>query len=206
MASTASVSPAGVDRDELRSGIKSKYTDVAANPEVGFHFHTGADLALMVGYLQSEFEKLPQSTVDSFAGTGCPFEFGRLNPGEDVADLGCGAGFDSLQAAEHVGSSGTVTGVDMTSAMVEKANAGSRALGLGNTQFKVGYLEDLPIPTDSVDVVISNGVINLCPDKVAVMNEVNRILRPGGRFQIADIVVHQPVADDARADIELWSG
>lgn len=206
MARKASVSPAAVDREELRSGIKSKYTEVAKSPDIGFHFHTGEDLAVMVGYAANDFRELPQATVDSFAGTGCPFEFGHLKPGEDVLDLGCGAGFDSLQAARQVGPNGTVTGIDMTSAMVEKATSGAHALGLENTEFKEGYLEGLPLASESVDVVISNGVINLCPDKMAVMKEVHRVLRPDGRFQIADIVVHKPVGDDARADIELWSG
>ena len=206
MTSENAVKPAGVDREVLRSGIKDKYSDVAQTPEMGFHFHTGSHVAQMVGYSEEDYAGLPQPTIDSFAGTGWPFEFGKLNPGETVVDLGSGAGFDSLQAARHVGPTGSVTGIDMTQAMVDKAAQSAKEMGLSNVEFKLGYLEELPFEPESVDVVISNGVINLTPDKVSVMSQVASILRPGGRFQIADIIVHKPVGDGARADIDLWSG
>lgn len=200
------VQPAHVDREELRCQIQAKYTDVAQEPEKGFHFHTGRPLAKMLGYATGDVNQLPESTIASFAGTGNPFSMGKLASGETVLDLGCGAGFDSLLAALQVGSSGHVLAVDMTPAMLEKTSAGAEELGLSHVDVRQGYAEDLPAASESIDVVISNGVINLCPDKMAVMQEVFRVLRPGGRFQIGDIVVHKEVPQDARDDIELWSG
>lgn len=200
------VLPANVDRDQLRSGISAKYTEVALDPHAGFHFHTGTRLAAMLGYPADRYAGLPSGVVDSFAGTGNPFSMGDLREGEAVADLGCGAGFDLLQAARMVGPSGRVIGVDMTAAMCDRARAGAQELGLANVEVREGYLEALPIDDESVDVVISNGVVNLTPDKTGVMREVFRILKPGGRIQIGDIVVHIPVPQDAKDDIELWSG
>ncbi len=201
-----SVSASRVDRDQLRARVSAKYTEVALTPAKGFHFHTGSPLAQMLGYDKAGIAWLPASTVESFAGTGNPFSLGRLHPGERVLDLGCGAGFDTLQAARQIGPSGRVIAVDMTEAMRLKTQAGAAALGLTNVEARHGYAEDLPAADGSVDVVISNGVINLCPDKLGVMREVFRVLRPGGRIQIADIVVHQEVPQDAKDDIDLWSG
>ena len=200
------VRAANVERDELREGIRDKYSDVAERPELGFHFHTGAPLAAMLGYPEQEVAALPTSTVDSFAGTGYPFLMGRLIEGERVLDVGCGAGFDTLQAALQAGPSGSVVAVDMTEPMLEKTRAGAQAMGLENVDCRLGYAEQLPVEDGSIDVVISNGVINLCPDKVAVMTEIARVLRPGGRIQIADIVVHLEIPQDAKDDIDLWSG
>ena len=197
---------AGVDRGELRRQIRAKYTEVALEPEKGFHFHTGRPLAAMLGYEDVDVDSLPPSTIESFAGTGNPFSMGRLAEGEVVLDIGCGAGFDTLQAARQVGPRGRVIAVDMTEAMLDKARAGAAALGLTNVEARQGFAEDLPVASESVDVVISNGVINLCPDKSAVMREVYRVLKPGGRFQVADIVVHKEVPQDAKDDIDLWSG
>jgi SAM-dependent methyltransferase len=197
---------AGVDRRELRRQIKAKYTDVALEPERGFHFHTGRPLAAMLGYDGPDVDWLPPSTVESFAGTGNPFSMGRLAASEAVLDIGCGAGFDTLLAARQVGSGGRVIAVDMTEPMLDKTRVGAAALGLDNVEARHGFAEDLPVESESVDVVISNGVINLCPDKIAVMREVHRVLKPGGRFQIADIVVHKEVPQDAKDDIDLWSG
>jgi SAM-dependent methyltransferase len=197
---------AGVDRGQLRRQIKAKYTEVALEPEKGFHFHTGRPLAAMLGYDDVDVDSLPPSTVESFAGTGNPFSLGRLAEGEVVLDIGCGAGFDTLQAARQVGPRGRVIAVDMTESMLDKTRAGAAALGLTNVEARHGFAEDLPVASESVDVVISNGVINLCPDKMAVMHEVYRVLKPGGRFQIADIVVHKEVPQDAKDDIDLWSG
>lgn len=200
------VRPANVDRDDLRCQISEKYTSVALEPERGFHFHTGRPLAMMLGYAASDVDVLPSSTVESFAGTGNPFSMGKLRQGETVVDLGCGAGFDALQAAMQVGPAGRVIGVDMTPAMLEKTRAGATALRLDNLEVQHGYLEELPVGDATADVVISNGVVNLTPDKVGVMREVLRVLRPGGRFQIGDIVVHKAVPQDAKDDIDLWSG
>lgn len=203
---TIEVRAAAVDAEALRCQIQDKYTEVALTPEKGFHFHTGRSLSRMLGYDDSAVAQLPSGTVDSFAGTGNPFSMGRLDSGETVLDIGCGAGFDTLIAARQVGPAGRVIAVDMTPAMLEKAAEGARQLGLDNIVFRQGLAESLPAEDGSVDVVISNGVINLCPDKVAVMREVNRILKPGGRFQIADIVVEIEVPQDAKDDIDLWSG
>ncbi|HWO93437.1 MAG TPA: methyltransferase domain-containing protein [Dehalococcoidia bacterium] len=197
---------AKVDRDGLRQQIQSKYTEVAVEPEKGFHFHTGRQLAAMLGYDLTEVDRLPVGTVNSFAGTGNPFLMGRLQPGETVLDIGCGAGFDTLQAARQLGPDGRVIAVDMTEAMLSRTSEGAAELGLTNVIVRHGFAENLPAPDGSVDVVISNGVINLCPDKVGVMREVWRVLRPGGRFQIGDIVVHEAVPQSAKDDIELWSG
>jgi SAM-dependent methyltransferase len=195
-----------VDRTALRRRIAEKYREVAANPEVGFHFHTGRPLARMLGYPDEVVESLPHEVVDSFAGTGNPFVFGHLAAGETVLDIGCGAGFDTLIAARHVGPRGRVIAVDMTEEMRDKARAGVRRLGLDNVEVVHGYAESLPAQDGSVDVVISNGVINLCPDKPAVFREIARVLKPGGRIQVGDIIVHKPVPQEAKDDIELWSG
>lgn len=200
------VSAASIDRERLREQVASKYTDVAREPDKGFHFHTGRPLAKMLGYEDADLDWLPKSTLESFAGTGNPFSMGRLNPGEVVLDLGCGAGVDALLAARQVGPKGQVIAVDMTEAMLEKTRMGVQALGLENVDARFGYAEALPVDTESVDVLISNGVINLCPDKIAVMTEVWRVLKPGGRFQVGDIVVHKEVPQDAKDDIDLWSG
>lgn len=201
-----SVVPANVDRDQLRASIQEKYTDVALTPEQGFHFHTGRPLAAMLGYPAADVDRLPATTVDSFAGTGNPFSMGSLRPGETVVDIGCGAGFDTLFAALQVGPSGRVIAVDMTPAMLERTSEGARALGLANVEPRKGFAEQLPVDDGSIDVVISNGVINLTPDKIGVMREIRRVLKPGGRIQIGDIVVHREVPQDAKDDIDLWSG
>ncbi len=201
---TIEVKRVDVDTDALRGQISEKYTEVANEPEKGAHFHTGKPLAMMLRYPESVIDSLPAGTVESFAGTGNPFSMGDLTPGETVLDVGCGAGLDSLIAARQVGASGRVISVDMTPAMLEKAEAGAREAGITNVEFREAYAEALPVADSSIDVVISNGVINLCPDKMAVLQEVNRVLKPGGRLQAGDIVVHKVVPDDAKADIDLW--
>lgn len=203
---TNEVLPAAVDAEELRCQISEHYTEVAKTPEKGFHFHTGRPLSKMLGYRDEWVNALPAGTIDSFAGTGNPFSMGELHAGETVVDIGCGAGFDSLIAATQVGPEGHVIAIDMTPAMLEKAAAGARELGLSNVEFRSGLAEELPVPDGSIDVVISNGVINLCPDKVAVMEELARVLKPGGRLQIGDIIVHKAVPQDAKDDIDLWRG
>lgn len=203
---TTEVRPAAVDADTLRCQISDKYTEVAKTPKKGFHFHTGRPLALMLGYAEDVIDSLPAGTVESFAGTGNPFSKGALRPGETVLDIGCGAGFDSFIAARQVGQTGRVISIDMTTAMLSKAAAGALEARISNIEFREGFAESLPVPNGSIDVVISNGVVNLCPDKVAVMQEVHRVLKPGGRIQIGDIVVHKEVPQDAKDDIDLWSG
>ena len=200
------VTASKVDRNRLRRQISEKYTDVALDPAQGFHFHTGRPLADMLGYDPADVDRLPRGTIDSFAGTGNPFSMGKLRAGEVVLDIGCGAGFDTLQAAAQVAPGGRVIAVDMTEAMRDKTRGGAAELGLTNVDVREGFMEDLPVDDASVDVVISNGVINLTPDKVGVMRELFRVLKPGGRFQIGDIIVHKEVPQDAKDDIDLWSG
>jgi SAM-dependent methyltransferase len=195
-----------LDLDQLRSAIQDEYTDVASCPRKGFHFHTGRFLADRLGYPAERVASLPDPVVESFAGVGNPFSWGDLAPGERVVDLGSGAGFDALLAAQMVGPEGRVIGIDMTPAMVGKARANARLLGLSNIEFREGYLEALPVASDSVDVIVSNGVINLCPDKAAALAEAYRALEPGGRLQMADIVVGKAVPDGAKQDIALWTG
>ena len=195
-----------LDLDQLRSAIQDEYTEVASCPWKGFHFHTGRFLADRLGYPAERVASLPDPVVESFAGVGNPFSWGDLTPGEQAVDLGSGAGFDALLAAQMVGSDGQVIGIDMTTAMLAKARDNAQLLGLSNSEFREGYLEALPVESDSVDVVISNGVINLCPDKTAVLAEAYRILKPGGRLQIADIIVGKAVPDGAKQDIALWTG
>lgn len=198
--------PVLLDVDELRSAIQEEYAEVAACPLKGFHFHTGRFLAARLGYPAARVDALPEPAVESFAGVGNPFIWGEPEPGETVLDLGAGAGFDALQAASMVGPAGQVIGVDMTPAMLEKSRANAALLDLANVEFREGYLENLPVESDSVDLVISNGVLNLCPDKSAALAEAFRVLKPGGRLQIADIVVASAVPEDAKADIALWTG
>jgi len=195
-----------LDLAELRQAIQDEYTVVAADPARGFHFHTGRPLARILGYEDAWLDGIPEPTIASFAGTGNPFALGILRDGEFVVDVGCGAGIDSLIAARMVGPRGRVIGVDMTPSMRERALESADALGAINVDFEVGYAERLPIPDAWADVVISNGVMNLFPDKVAGLQEMARVLKPGGRLQIGDILVSKPVPLSAKRDIGLWKG
>lgn len=202
----ATIGVARVDREELRRRISEKYRDVAMNPSMGFHFHTGRPLARMLGYPDEVVDFLPWGTVESFAGTGNPFIYGDLAPGETAVDVGCGAGLDTLVAARQVGPAGRIYAVDMTPEMRARAEAATRAIGATNVSVLEGHAESLPLPDGIADAVISNGVVNLCPDKLAVFREMARVLKPGGRIQVGDILVHREVPQEAKDDIELWSG
>lgn len=195
-----------VDVEELREEVRKKYREVADTPTADFHFHTGSDHALRMGYPPSPLDRLPEEATEAFAGVANPFYWGLPRPGERVVDLGSGAGMDSFIAALAVGPEGQVVGVDMTLEMIDRARRQARDLGLGNVEFREGVIEDLPIESDWADVVISNGVINLCPDKLGVYKEIHRILKPGGRMTIADICVEKPVPEGALKDIDLWTG
>jgi arsenite methyltransferase len=195
-----------LDLEQLRQAIQHEYQEVAATPDKGFHFHVGRVLAERLGYPMDEVDQLPESVVESFAGVGNPFALGRLNKGKIVADLGSGAGFDAILAAQQVGRTGRVIGVDMTPAMLEKSRENASKTGRTQVEFREGLIEDLPIADESVDVVISNGVINLTPDKEKAFAEAFRILKPGGRMQIADILVQKEVPEAARNEIDLWTG
>jgi SAM-dependent methyltransferase len=196
----------GLDTEALREAVREEYTLVATDPGRGFHFHTGRPLARLLGYDEAWLAGIPEPTIASFAGTGNPFSLGLPRPGEHVVDVGCGAGIDSLIAARYVVPDGRVVGVDMTPLMLERARASARDAGVKNVAFELGYAEDLPVEDASADVVISNGVMNLFPDKLAGLREMARVLKPGGRLQIGDILVSTPVSEKSKRNIDLWKG
>lgn len=196
----------GLDVDQLREAIRTEYALVASEPEHGFHFHTGRRLAGILGYEERWLDRVPEETIASFAGTGNPFAVRELEAGERVVDVGCGAGIDSMIAATMVGPTGAVIGVDMTPEMVEKARGNAQRDGFANASFHLALAEALPVEDGWADVVISNGVMNLFPDKLAGLQEMARVLRPGGHLQIGDILVQKSVGDKARRDINLWKG
>jgi arsenite methyltransferase len=173
-----------VDVGTLREAIREEYAEVANYPTKGFHFHTGRPLARILEYRDEWLEGVPKPSIESFAGTGNPFSMGELRTGERAVDVGCGAGMDSLIAGRMVGPEGHVIGVDMTQVMLEKAQAAADEAGLENVEFRQGYAEELPVPDGWADVVMSNGVLNLMPDKAAVLEEMVRVLKPDGRLQI----------------------
>jgi len=197
---------APVDVDILRDEIRKTYTDVSTDAEQDFIFPTGRAWAEELGYPQPELSRVPDATVESFAGVANHWTLGRIEPGSVVLDLGCGAGTDLLIAAQMTGPDGRVIGVDMTPAMLERARASAQRMGLANVELHESLIETLPLEDGCVDVVISNGVIDLVADKDAVFDEIDRVLRPGGRLQVADVIIHTKVSEDARARIDLWTG
>jgi len=194
-----------VDPERLRDEVKSKYREVALEPHRGYHFHTGRPLAARLGYEPEVVDALPDAAVESFSGVANPFAVRRLEPGERVVDSGSGAGFDCFVAAGQVGPTGRVVGIDMLEEMRSKAGRTAASLGLDHVEFRDGLLEDMPVEDAWADVVISNGVINLCADKRAVFTEIWRILRPGGRLQFGDIANGKPIPEAAVKDIDLWT-
>jgi arsenite methyltransferase len=195
-----------VDPEQLREQVRDKYREVAVEPHATFHFHTGRRLAARLGYDGTIVDALPDRAVESFAGVGNPFALRRLEPGEHVVDIGSGAGFDSFIAADHIGTTGRVVGIDMTPEMLKKSRDTADALSLANVEFREGLAESIPVEDGWADVVISNGVINLCADKRAVFAEIRRVLRPKGCLQFADIANGRPVPPEALRDIDLWTG
>jgi arsenite methyltransferase len=196
----------GLDVALLRSEIQRTYADVSTQPDREFIFPTGRAWALDLGYPQDLLARVPEASCESFAGVANPFSMGPLQPGEDVLDVGSGAGMDTLVAAQMVGRSGSVTGIDMTPEMVAKARGSVAEMGLENVTIVEGSAEHLPFDDASFDVVISNGVIDLIPDKDAVFSEITRVLRPGGRIQLADVTIQNPVSEESKRDIDLWAG
>ena len=192
--------------ETLRAEVSQEYAQVAKNPDLGFHFHTGRRLARMLEYQDEWLEGLTEEAIESFAGTGNPFNLGELQPGARVVDAGCGAGLDCLIAAKMVGRAGVVVGVDMTKEMIEKASSNARAAGAENVSFRQGLVEELPVEDGWADVVMSNGTINLAPDKDQAFRGLNRVLKPGGWLQVADILVEKPIPGSAKRNIELWAG
>jgi len=195
-----------VDVDVLRDEIRKTYTDVSTDHEQQFIFPTGRTWARQLGYPEPELSRVPDATVESFAGVANHWLLGRIEPGEVVLDLGCGAGTDLLIAAQMTGASGRVIGVDMTGSMLARASDSATAMGFDNVELHESLIEELPLEDASIDVVISNGVIDLVPDKDAVFDEVDRVLKPGGRLQVADVIIHHEVSEDARKRIDLWTG
>ncbi len=202
-----STSDLPVDVNVLRDEIQKTYTDVSTQPGQDFIFPTGRVWAEDLGYPQPELSNVPEATVQSFAGVANPHVLGRIDEGATVLDLGCGAGTDLLIAAEMVGPEGHVIGVDMTPGMLKLAMASAREMGVADrVELHESLIESLPLPDAEVDIVISNGVIDLVPDKDAVFAEIDRVLKPGGRLQFADVVIHTEVSEDARKRIDLWTG
>lgn len=194
-----------VDPSALREEVKKKYRDVALRPDGHYHFHTGRRLAAKLGYDRAVVDAMPDSAVESFAGVGNPFAMGALLPGERVVDAGSGGGFDCFVAARHVGPGGRIVGVDMLAEMLDRSRLAAEIQGLSNIEFREGLVEKMPVEDGWADVVISNGVLNLCADKRAAFDEIRRVLRPGGRLQFADIANGAPVPVAARGIIDLWT-
>lgn len=194
-----------VEADALHEQVKDKYRAVATDPHGDYHFHTGRPLAKRLGYDAGIVDPLPDAAVESFAGVANPFAPRALKEGEKVVDAGSGAGFDCFVAAAQIGAGGQVVGIDMTAEMLAKSRATAGAMGLANVEFREGLLEDMPVADGWADVMISNGVINLCVDKKRVFSEIMRVLRPGGVLQFADIANGKPVPAEAVNNIDLWT-
>ncbi|HSF07435.1 MAG TPA: methyltransferase domain-containing protein [Methylomirabilota bacterium] len=195
-----------VETERLREAISKIYSEVVRDPKRGYHFHTGAGYAVeRLGYSARALAELPDSVTAPFAGVGNPLAMGEPRPGETVVDIGAGSGMDSFLAARAVGPTGRIVAVDMTDAMLERGRENAELTGLRWVEYRRGLAESLPVADGSADLVISNGVVNLAPDKDQVFREVFRVLRPGGRLQIADIVVHRDIPPAAREDIAIWT-
>jgi len=205
-AMSKSQSISNISNATLREAIKKEYENVAVYPDKGYHFHTGRGAVNRIGYDKDLYDTVPEKNIASFAGTGNPFNLGPINPGDVVVDVGSGSGFDSLIASKMVGPKGRVIGIDMTPAMLKKARSGASEIGVINVEFREGHAEDLPLPDEFADVIISNGVLNLTPDKRKTLSEWERVLKPGGRLYIGDILVAKSIPQSALNDISLWTG
>jgi SAM-dependent methyltransferase len=203
----AATCPVGFDVEGLKSEVRRTYASVATDPHGEFHFHRGPDYAArLLGYDRDQLARLPSIATEPFAGVGNPFKMGKLPAGARVVDIGSGAGMDCLLAGIDVGPAGRVAGIDMTDEMLARARSGAAQMGMAHVRFEKGDMERLPFDAASVDVVISNGVINLAPDKPAVFAEIYRVLRAGGKLQFADIVIGRELSEEARNSIDLWAG
>ena len=195
-----------ISEETLRFEIKKEYAEVAQNPGKGYHFHTGRDAANCIGYDEKLYASLPEESIASFAGTGNPFSLGPIHPGDVVVDVGSGSGFDAMIASGLVGSAGRVVGIDMTPEMLDKARAGAKAMHATNIEFRKGFADRIPLPDRFADVVISNGVLNLTPEKTKTLKEWARVLKPGGRLYLGDILVSKQIPQEALDDVALWTG
>ncbi len=196
----------GLDTELLETEIKRTYTNVANIPGQDFMFPTGRAWAVDLEYPADLLARVPDTACASFAGVANPFSLGALAPGEHAIDIGSGAGTDSLIAAQMVGPTGSVTGIDYTPAMVAAGQAAAGEAGLTNVTFVAGRADALPFDDATFDVVISNGVFDLLPDKDVAFAEAYRVLRPGGRLQFADVTIQRPVSEEGRRNIDLWTG
>ncbi|MGH7349272.1 MAG: methyltransferase domain-containing protein [Candidatus Rokuibacteriota bacterium] len=195
-----------VHREQLREAIQTVYSEVVGDPKKGYHFHTGPEYAAdRLGYSRAALAELPDSVTGPFAGVGNPLSLGAPRPGEVIVDIGAGSGTDTFLAAREVGPGGSVIAIDMTPAMLERGRETVALTGLSQIEYRHGFAEALPVADGVADLVISNGVINLAPDKAAVFGEAFRVLKAGGRLQIADIVVHKDIPPAAREDIAIWT-
>jgi ubiquinone/menaquinone biosynthesis C-methylase UbiE len=194
-----------LDTDKLEREVKSMYRDVAASADAEFHFETGRELAERLGYDPGDLDYVLDAAIDSFAGVGYYFDLAELEPGERVLDLGSGSGMDAFVAGLHVTETGTVTGIDMTDEQIEKSSRLAADEGFHNVEFRQGYIENLPFEDGSFDAVISNGVINLSAEKDRVFEEAKRVLKPGGRLALADIISEQQMPDSIKNDADLWA-
>lgn len=192
-------------KEFIFKAVDEMYTDVASHPDTVFHFPTGRSACAFVGYPADQLDGLPAEATESFAGVGYPFAADVIRPGDTVLDIGSGSGTDALIAATLIGENGVVYGLDMTRAMREKLHRIVEAKGIANVRVIEGNAEQIPLPDASVDVVTSNGVLNLVPDKPAAFGEIARVLKPGGRLQISDIALRVPVSEQSRADPRLWA-
>jgi SAM-dependent methyltransferase len=192
-------------KEFIFKAVEEMYTDVASRPDKVFHFPTGRSACLFVGYPVEQLDALPSEATESFAGVGYPFAAGVIRPGDTVLDIGSGSGTDVLIAARLTGENGAVYGLDMTRAMREKLQRIVSATKFGHVRVIEGNAERIPLPDASVDVVTSNGVLNLVPDKPAAFSEIARVLKPAGRLQISDIALRVPVSEQSRADPQLWA-
>jgi len=191
--------------DQIKADIKQRFVRLALAPQEEQKFPVGPASAKQLGYDAHEIDSLPRSVTESFAGVGNPLALGELRAGQTVLDLGCGAGLDSILAARRVAPTGKVIGIDFAAEMVEKATRNARTVGATNAEFRQGEADALPLSAASVDVVISNGVFNLCLDKPKVLAEAFRVLRPGGRIQMADILLEHGVTPQEAARKGTWS-
>ena len=196
----------GVDTELLKCEIKKTYSRVSEQPDEDFIFPTGREWAQDLGYPEELLARVPDGATESFAGVANPLSLGVLETGSHVLDIGCGAGMECLIASQMVGETGRVVGLDMTPEMLDKARANALAMGAENVEFVLSEAESLPFDDESFDIVISNGVIDLIPDKDAVFDEIHRVLRSGGRIQISDVTIQRPVSEEGKRNIDLWTG